>query len=133
MGKAKGLPKDYLEGDCTKAEFITFIKKAVRRGNPEFKELYYFLLACFTDADSNHDGAVSYRGFDQMIEVAAAAPRKHGLAPTTAEMFKNETDRLAKRGEVFKQIANKEGDQIISFDAWLDYAVKHIMGKVAAL
>ena len=132
MKKAQGLPKDYLEGDCTKAEFITFIKKAVKKGNPEFKELYQFLLAVFTDADSNHDGAVSYRGFDYMIELAAAAPRKHGLAPPSNVMFKNESERLAKRLEIFKLLDNR-GSGNISFDQWLTYAVEHIMGKVATL
>ena len=132
IGKAKGLPKDYLEGDCSKEEFVDFIKKAVRKSTPEFKELYFFLLAVFTDADSNHDGAVSHRGFDYMIELAAAAPRRHGLAPATSAMFKTESDRLAKRLEYFKAM-DKKGTGQISFDQWLDYAVTHIMGKVAAL
>ena len=132
MGKARGLPKDYLEGDCTKEEFITFIKKAVKKSNPEFKELYFFLLAVFTDADTNHDGAVSHRGFDIMIEKAAAAPRKHGLAPPTSTMFKTDSERIAKRLEYFKEM-DSNNDDSISFDEWLNYAMTHIMGKVAAL
>ena len=131
-GKAKALPKDYLEGACTKDEFITFIKKAVKKSNPEFKELYFFLLAIFTDADSNHDGAVSYRGFDHMIELAAAAPRKHGLAPPSNVMFKTESDRLAKHLGIFKRL-DTNADNNISFDQWLNYALTHIMGKVANL
>ena len=132
IAKAKNLPKDYLEGDCSKEEFITFMKKAVKRSNPEFKDLYFFLLAVFTDADSNHDGAVSYKGFDYMIEKAAAAPRMHGLAPSTSVMFKNESERLAKRLEWFKKM-DVNNDNNISFDEWLKFALNHIMGKVAAL
>ena len=132
IGKANNLPRDYLEGDCTKEEFLTFIKKAVKRSTPEFKDLYFFLLAVFTDADSNHDGAVSYRGLDYMIELAAAAPRKHGLAPPSSTMFKNESERLAKRLEYFKEM-DKKGTGTISFDQWLNYALTHIVGKVATL
>ena len=132
MGKAKTLGKDYLGGDCTKEEFITFIKKAVKRSNPEFKELFFFLLKCFTDADRDHDGAVNHKEFDAMVEEAAAAPRKHGLAPLSRVMFKTDAERLAKRLEYF-QLMDTNKDDTISFDEWLNYAMEHIMGKVAAL
>ena len=132
MGKAKTLEKDHLGGNCTKEEFIVFIKKAVNKSNPEFKELYFFLLNCFKHADLNDDGLVDHKEFDSMIEEAAAAPRKHGLAPATSVMFRTETERLTKRLEYFKMMDIGK-DNNISFDQWLNYAMEHIMGKVAAL
>ena len=53
-GKVSGLPKDILGGsssDVTKDEFLAFVKKAVQKGTPEYRELYFFLLKCFVDAD----------------------------------------------------------------------------------
>jgi Ca2+-binding EF-hand superfamily protein len=132
MGKVATLDRDYLAGDCTKQEFIGFIRKAVIKTNPEYRDLYFFLLKCFADADRDRDGAVNSTEFDAMIEVAAAAPRKHGLAPLSRVMFKNDAQRLAKRTEYFRQM-DKNRDNTISFDEWLQYANEHIMGKVAAL
>jgi uncharacterized protein YqcC (DUF446 family) len=132
MGKAKTLGRDYLGGDCTKGEFITFIKKAVIKSNQEYHELFFFLLKCFTDADRDHDGAVNHKEFDAMIEEAAQAPRKHGLAPLSRVMFKTDAERLAARAEYFR-VMDTNKDDTISFDEWLKYAMDHIMGKVAAL
>jgi len=48
--KVSKLPKDVLTGsaeDVSKEEFTSFIKKAVIKGTPENKELYYFLIKTF--------------------------------------------------------------------------------------
>ena len=135
VGKVATLPKDYLGAtskDVSKEEFIAFIKKAVNKGTPEYRELYYFLLKCFVDADQDRDGAVKPEEFDAMIEIAADAPRRFGLAPSSSAMFKSDAARLAKRKEYFNSMdVNKDGT--ISFDEWLNYAVTHIVGKVAGL
>ena len=132
MGKAKSLGKDFMGKDSTQQEFITYIKKAVVRSNPEFKELFFFLLKCFTDADRDHDGAVNHKEFDAMVEEAAYAPRIHGLAPLSRDMFKSDAERLAKREEYFR-VMDTNKDDTISFDEWLKYAMDHIIGKVAAI
>lgn len=67
-----------------------------------------------------------------MIEVAAAAPRRFGLAPKSSEMFKTDADRLAKRKADFSKM-DVNNDGTISFNEWLNYAVEHIISKVAAL
>ena len=43
------LPKDILSAspDVTKDEFVSFMKKAVNRGSPEYRELYFFLVKTF--------------------------------------------------------------------------------------
>ena len=135
VGKVATLPKDYLGAtskDVSKEEFIAFIKKAVNKGTPEYRELYYFLLKCFVDADQDRDGAVKPEEFDAMIEVAAAAPRRFGLAPSSASMFKTDAERLAKRKEYFATM-DTNNDGTISFDEWLEYAFNHIVGKAASI
>ena len=90
-GKMVGLPKDYLSGEnVTKNEFITFIKKAVNKNSAEYQELYFYLLKTFKEGDMHHRGEVDPIAFDKMIEAAAAAPRRHGLAPKTEDMYKTD-------------------------------------------
>ena len=133
MSKVNTLSKDILAGqNVTKEEFLDFIKKAVNKSNPEYRELYFFLLKCFTDADQKRIGGVDPQGFDAMIEEAAAAPRRFGLAPSSSAMFSSDAERLAKRTEYFKTM-DVNNDGTISFDEWLNYAVTHIIGKVATL
>ena len=134
MGKVDGLPKDYLgEGStCSKAEFIDFIKRATDKSSPEYRELYFFLLKNFQSGDVMRTGEVDAVTFDRLIEAAAAAPRRHGLAPKSSAMFANDTERLTKRKEYFKTMdTNNSGT--ISFDEWLQYAYEHIVQKVASL
>jgi len=134
-GKITSLPKDYLGGtstDVSKEEFLDFIKRAVNKGSSEYQELYFFLLKCFQEGDVHKKGSVDPVAFDKMIEAAANAPRRFGLAPKTSDLFKSEAARLAKRKEYFATMdTDKNG--LISFNEWLDYAHKHIMGKVASL
>ena len=105
MSKVHTLSKDILAGqNATKEEFVDFIKKAVNKSTPEYRDLYFFLLKCFVDADKDRDGAVNVEGFDIMIEQAAAAPRRYGLAPASSTMFKTDAERLTKHAEYFKQM-----------------------------
>jgi Ca2+-binding EF-hand superfamily protein len=134
-GKVANLPKDYLGGsdkDVTMEEFLSFIKKAIHKGTPEFRQLYFFLLKCFQEGDVSKSGAVDLVAFDKMIEAAAAAPRRFGLAPKTSDLFKTDAARIAKRKEYFA-IMDKDHNGHISFNEWLEYAYKHIVGKVAGL
>ena len=92
-GKVAGLPKDYLGGSAdnvSKEEFLAFIRKAVDRSTPEYRELYFFLLKTFQAGDEKRTGEVGPVAFDKMIEAAAAAPRRFGLAPSSASMFKSD-------------------------------------------
>merc|ERR1711881_570113 len=77
-------------------------------------------------------GEVDAVTFDRMIEDAADAPRRHGLAPKSSAMFATDAERLQKRREYFKTMdTNNSGT--ISFDEWLKYAYDHIVEKVASL
>lgn len=92
FSKASSLPKDYLSGsanDVSKDEFVTFIKKAVNKGTPEYKQLYFFLLQVFSIGDTDRDGRIEPSEFDRMVEAAAASPRRYGLAPRSEELFAN--------------------------------------------
>jgi hypothetical protein len=133
--KSAAMSKDFLSGKDeteTKEEFISFIKKATDKNSHEYRQLYFFLLSCFQEGDVKKQGAVDPVAFDKMIEAAAAAPRKYGLAPKTSDMFKNNTSRLAKRWEYFKTM-DTDGNGLISFHEWLVYAHKHIIAKVSSI
>ena len=94
--KVASLPKDYLGGstsDITKEEFIHFITKSVDTKSPEYRELYHFLLKTFQAGDTRREGRVTLEAFDLMIEAAAAAPRRFGLAPTSHKLYKNKEVR----------------------------------------
>merc|ERR1719277_1824617 len=82
--------------------FVKFVRGlAAGKNTPEYKEFYYFLLNCFSEADSDFDGLVGPERFDYMIERAACLPRKFGFAPTEAESFANPQQRQAFRAESF--------------------------------
>jgi len=126
------LPKDYLSSsaaDVSKEEFIAFVKKAVNTSSPEYKELYYFLLRTFQAGDKGGYGEVEPAEFDEMIECAAAAPRRFGLAPKSSDMFKTEEARLINRMKLFSQM-DTTSSGYITFDGWLAYAMEHIIGKI---
>jgi hypothetical protein len=135
IGEKQKTIKDFLSGhskDVTKAEFSAFLKKAVNKGTPESKQLYFFLLECFQEGDHNMNGAVDPVAFDKMVEAAARAPRALGLAPKTKDIFPTDAVRLSKRAELFAQM-DTDHSGLISLNQWLEFAHKHIMQKVASL
>ena len=131
--KMHQLPKDVLCGsDSTKAEFVTFIKKAMDRKSSEFRELFIFLLKCFVDADKDRDGAIQEEEFDTMVEIATSGITRHGLAPSTKSLYKSDAERRSARKALFKQIdCNNDGS--ISFDEWFSYAFEDMGLKVSKL
>merc|ERR1711997_252667 len=135
MKKYIQLPKDYLSAsaaDVSKEEFIAFIKKAVDTKSPEYKELYYFLLRTFQAGDKNGYGEVEPAEFDEMIECAAEAPRKYGLAPATDVLYKNNNDRMMHRIAEFSKV-DYHNQGYITFNEWLKYVLEHIKQKVRGL
>merc|ERR1719393_1156153 len=100
------------------------------KSSPEFEQLYQFLLECFTAADNDYDGKVDAEEFDMMVELAAKDVRRLGLAPTHKQTYRNGTERRAARTQLFDQI-NADRSGYISFEEWLEYALRHIAGKVA--
>ena len=70
------------------------MKKAINPRNQEHKELYHFLVRTFQAGDVSGYGEVGPAEFDEMIECAAAAPRRFGLAPKTEDMFKSKGVRF---------------------------------------
>jgi hypothetical protein len=131
-GKGKSM-KDFLSGhstDVTKDEFLAFLKKATTKGSSEYKQLYFFLLECFQEGDHKKKGAVDLVAFDKMVEAAARAPRALGLAPKTKDIFPTDEVRLSKRAELFKTI-DTDHSGLITFNQWLEFAVKHIIQKIA--
>jgi len=115
--------------DLAADDSTRFLKAATAsRRSPEYKELYFHLLRCFTDADATMTGVIDAEGFDKLIDIAAMAPRKYGFAPSAATMFKTERERKASRAALFKTV-DKHGGGTISFDELLEWAFEHIGGR----
>eukprot|EP00927_Polykrikos_kofoidii_P032853 TRINITY_DN2785_c0_g1_i5.p1 TRINITY_DN2785_c0_g1~~TRINITY_DN2785_c0_g1_i5.p1 ORF type:complete len:468 (-),score=95.32 TRINITY_DN2785_c0_g1_i5:359-1762(-) len=111
-------------------DFTEFLKAATSsKSTPEYKDLYYHLLRCFTDADTTMTGVIDAEGFDKLIEIAAMAPRKYGFAPSAEGMFKSDAERRESRSKLFQKI-DKDGGGTISFDEFLEWAFDHIKEKV---
>ena len=70
----------------------------------EHRELYLYLVGCFIEGDQDMDGCVNAIEFDNMIEKAAVAPRKIGLAPRTDQIFKTPEDRFKARKAMFEKM-----------------------------
>jgi len=106
------------------------------RTSPEYKELYHFLHECFMRADDTQTGLVDAQGFDRMIELAASAPRRFGLAPSTKATYKTDDDRIRERQIIFDQIAGRNRRAFrdkIPFQSWLQWAYAHICVKAKVL
>merc|ERR1712048_1152863 len=78
-GKAASIDssKAVSQMERSKDDFRKFILSACgNRASMEYKELYAFLLHCFTEADRDYDGKITADQFDSLIDVAAKAPRR---------------------------------------------------------
>merc|ERR1711988_1075517 len=98
----------------------------------EYKELYHFLQDCFTKADRNLSGRIGAKEFDEMIEIAADAPRRFGYAPPSSATYANAAERAAARQQMFQDMDyRKQG--FIAFDEWLAFCYNHIIEKAKTL
>merc|ERR1712130_423569 len=113
----------------SKQSFQSFLLEGVQSEiSPAYKELYHFLLKCFTDADADLDGKVGPYEFDAMIEASAVHARKFGLAPGYEQLYDTLADRINARALMMQEMdTNKDG--VISFSEWLEYCLKHIKTK----
>lgn len=112
------------------AQFV--IAAAKSRHCHEYKELYHFLQDCFTTADHQKIGKIGPNDFDEMIEIAAEAPRHLGFAPPASQTYRSIGERKAARAKMFTEMDPRRTG-FISFSAWLEFAYKHICGKAKLL
>lgn len=114
-----------------KTAFKTWLKTAFDSpsGN-ERKELYGYLSECFLDADGDRDGLIGKSEFNFLIEKAAAMPRRFGLAPSTAEIYGEDTAYLQQvRNQMFDQMDRHRRGKI-GMEEWVAFAIAHIEEKV---
>merc|ERR1712109_24204 len=86
----------------------------------------------FQAGDKNGYGEVEPAEFDEMVECAAEAPRKYGLAPATDKLYKNNNDRMMHRIAEFSKV-DYHSQGFITFNEWLKYVLGHIRQKVRGL
>lgn len=117
----------------SKQDFSEFIIAACQsRKTKEYKELYHFVLKCFTDADTDMDGLIDVNSFSVLIDIAASAPRRFGFAPPASETYASEEEKKEARAAIFRTLDHC-GKGFIDFDTWLHYIYKHICEKTAVL
>jgi len=113
----------------SKNAFVGFVNAAVNNPNsPEASEMHRFLVKCFVDNDSDYDGLVSYKGFNNMVQQAALAPRRFGFAPHTRELYDTQEAFEAERTALFNSLDAK-GLGRITLESWLSWANDHIRVK----
>lgn len=117
----------------SKSDFVHFVNVAA--SNPkssEAAELHKFLVKCFVDNDSDYDGRVSYKGFNNMVLQAATPPRRFGFAPHTRELYSSKSEFEAARKELFDELDTENAGRI-TLESWLAWSKNHIVGKQDAL
>jgi hypothetical protein len=114
----------------SKHDFVDFVQKSQDPKSVEASEMYNYLVKCFVDNDSDYDGLVSYKGFNNMIHETALAPRRYGFAPHTREMYKTLEEFEGARTKLFNELSS--GDRI-GLCEWVDWAKTHIAGKAGEL
>merc|ERR1711915_319190 len=118
----------------SKEEFEFFMQRAVdsfadgANTDDNYIELYNMLLRSFALADTDYDGQVSVEEFANMIEAAAALPRKFGYNWWEEDLVADEGAKIKHYEEFFKKI-DENGDGSITFDEWLGFALKNYQEK----
>lgn len=119
--------------DMNRKEFIEFLRKAQEFKNDEYKKLYFHLLKCFTDCDTDYDGRISKDEFDTLIDRAAKLPRQLGIVPSEKELYGGNVNlRKLIRDKHFNSM-NVLKNGKISFNEFLSYTRKHIFEKLSSM
>jgi len=92
-----------------KAEFLSFVKKALVAGSPEHLELYWYLLQQFLN-HCGKNGQADKNAFGMLIEKCSTAPLKHGLI------------KAAPSVDNFDSFE----DGVMTWDQWLAFAQTQI-------
>jgi len=115
----------------TQSEFVGFLQKAMGdKQSKEYKILYYHLLRCFTEADVDLTGRISFDDFDVLIEAASAAPRHFGFDLASDMILSSSQERSKARESLFQEMS--KGFLEISFHDFLAWTVAHIQEKIAS-
>merc|ERR1719373_1013669 len=103
-------------------QFVRYCDIAVNnKHSEEYKSLYEHLFKVFVESDVEEKGTVRFENFDRLIEDAAAAPRRVGLAPMGSN--------AAYRRQEFQKM-DADGSGTITFEEFLHWAMEHIKEKV---
>jgi len=110
--------------------FVAFCEAALNNiHSEEYKSLYEHLFKVFVESDVEGAGKVHRQNFDALIEDAARAPRDAGVAPSTADTYQTESQKVAARNAEFNTMDEGRTGEI-TFEKFLSWTLTHITGKV---
>eukprot|EP00092_Neocalanus_flemingeri_P032422 GFUD01035261.1.p1 GENE.GFUD01035261.1~~GFUD01035261.1.p1 ORF type:complete len:259 (-),score=68.08 GFUD01035261.1:49-825(-) len=111
-----------------KAEFLQFVKAAIKPGTPEQTEMFWYLVELFTESDSNKDGIITKRGFAPIMEKLFETPKKLALVHRDEALQHHMYEEDEKKKEAFQDTLFKanipRGDLKMTLDEWISFAME---------
>jgi Ca2+-binding EF-hand superfamily protein len=108
-------------------QFLVFLAIAMQdKHSEQYKAFYEFLFKTFVESDVKEKGYIVFEQFGELIEAAARAPRKLGLAPQTDVTYKgkSEQEKTKMRRLLFEEMdIDKNGK--VTFDKFLVWSMAH--------
>lgn len=118
-GLAASLPA--IPDEMDKSAYMTLCKAGSTAGSEDAKALYFLHWKSFQAADADRDGKVSEGEFDLMINFLTDTPKRLGLGlPPLGQQDK----------KAMFAAMDANGDGAISFDEWLGFSLKTIIGQI---
>jgi len=129
FAQMQSVKPNYQDMAKSKHQFVAFVNQAsLNKKSGEASELYEFLVQCFVDNDTDYDGCVSFRGFNNMVAQAALAPRRFGFAPHTRELYDTAEQYEQARKDLYNALRGTE--ERVTLENWVKWADAHISEKV---
>jgi len=118
-GLASALPA--IPDEMDKPAYVNLCKAGGAAGSEDAKALYFLHWKAFQAADADRDGKVSEGEFNLMITFLTDTPKRLGLGlpPLGSDDLK----------AMFAAM-DANGDGAISFDEWLSFSLKTIIGQI---
>eukprot|EP00092_Neocalanus_flemingeri_P040134 GFUD01043716.1.p1 GENE.GFUD01043716.1~~GFUD01043716.1.p1 ORF type:complete len:258 (-),score=77.43 GFUD01043716.1:76-849(-) len=116
----------------TKAEYLQFLKAAVKPGTPEHVEMFWYLTELFTESDSNKDGIITKRAFANIMDKLFETPMKLAIVHPDEglHMYEEDEEKKAAFQDTLFKANNPFGDEKMTLDEWIRFAMEKVFKKL---